>query len=174
MGQPPDAKLTPAIARELCQRIGSTAVLDGSIAKIGTQYDLILKAVNCVSGESLASTEASASDKNHVLEALGITASAIRKKLGESLGTVQKFDTPLDQATTPSRDALKAFSSGHKILFATSAAEAIPFLKQAIELDPNFSLPVDQASLLVNQRPRKTLRIQTPADKLQASVASTT
>jgi eukaryotic-like serine/threonine-protein kinase len=140
MGQPPDAKLTPAIARELCQRIGSTAVLDGSIAKFGTQYDLILKAVNCVSGDSLASTEASASDKNHVLEALGITASGIRKKLGESLGTVQKFDTPLDQATTPSLDALKAFSSGHKILFATGAAEAIPFLKQAIELDPNFAI----------------------------------
>jgi eukaryotic-like serine/threonine-protein kinase len=140
MGHPPDAKLTPAIARELCQRIGSTAVIDGSIAKIGTQYDLILKAVNCVTGESLASTEAPASNKNHVLEALGTTASDMRKKLGESLGTLQKFDTPLDQATTPSLDALKAFSSGHKILFTTGAAGAVPLFQHAIEVDPNFAI----------------------------------
>jgi serine/threonine protein kinase/tetratricopeptide (TPR) repeat protein len=140
MGHPPDAKLLPAIARELCQRIGSTAVIDGSIAKIGTQYDVILKAVNCMTGESLASTEAAASNKNHVLEALGTTASDIRKKLGESLGTVQKFDIPLDQATTPSLDALKAFSSGHKILFTTGAAGAIPLFQHAIELDPNFAI----------------------------------
>jgi hypothetical protein len=102
MGQKPDAKLTPEIARELCQRTASTAVLDGSIAQIGTQYLLTLKAVNCSSGELLATTEAQASDKNHVLEALGKTASEIRNKLGESLSTVQRFDTPLEQATTPS------------------------------------------------------------------------
>jgi serine/threonine protein kinase len=95
MEQKPDAKLTPGIAQELCQRTASAAVLDGSIAQIGTQYLLTLKAVNCVSGESLASTEAQASDKNHVLDALGKTASEIRNKLGESLSTVQKFDTPL-------------------------------------------------------------------------------
>jgi predicted Ser/Thr protein kinase len=88
MGQKPDAKLTPEIGRELCQRMGSAAVLDGSIAQIGTQYLLTLKAVNCTSGESLASTEAQASDKNHVLDALGKTASEIRNKLGESLSTV--------------------------------------------------------------------------------------
>ncbi len=115
MGQKPDAKLTPEIARELCQRTGSAAVLDGSIAQIGTPYLLTLKAVNCASGESLASTEAQASDKNHVLDALGKTASEIRNKLGESLSTVQKFDTPLEQATTPSLEALKAFSSGRKV-----------------------------------------------------------
>ena len=140
MGHSPDTKLTPAIARELCQRIGSSAVLDGAIAKIGTQYDLILKAVNCESGESLASTQAPASDKNHVLEALGITASNIRKKLGESLATVKKFDTRLDQATTPSLDALKDFSSGHKILFTTGAAGAVPLFQRAIERDPNFAI----------------------------------
>jgi len=140
MGQSADARLTPAIARELCQRSGSAAVLDGSIAQIGTQYDLILKAVNCESGESLASTEAQASDKNHVLEALGKTASEMRNKLGESLGTVQKFDTPLDQATTPSLAALKAFSSAHKIMFTTGATEAIPLFKHAIESDPNFAI----------------------------------
>ena len=140
MGQRPDAKLTPEIARELCQRTGSAAVLAGSIAQIGTQYLLTVKAVNCVSGESLASTEAQASDKNHVLDALGKTASGIRNKLGESLSTVQKFDTPLQQATTPSLEALKALSSGNKVSYATGEAAAIPFYKHAIELDPNFAL----------------------------------
>ncbi|MGA8101281.1 MAG: serine/threonine-protein kinase, partial [Candidatus Acidiferrales bacterium] len=102
MDQKPDAKLAPEIARELCQRAGSAAVLDGTIAQIGTPYLLTLKAVNCSNGETLASTEAQASDKNHVLDALGKTASEMRNKLGESLSTVQKFDTPLEQATTPS------------------------------------------------------------------------
>jgi tetratricopeptide (TPR) repeat protein len=140
MGQPADTKLTPTIARELCQRTASTAVLDGSIAQIGTQYLLTLKAVNCVSGKSLASTEAQASDKNHVLDALGKTASEIRNKLGESLSTVQKFDVPLEQATTPSLEALKAYSSGQKVGSATGPAEAIPFYKHAIEVDPSFPL----------------------------------
>ena len=140
MGQKPDAKLTPKIARELCERAGSAAVLDGSIAQIGAQYLLTLKAVNCASGESLASTESQASDKNHVLDALGKTASEIRNKLGESLSTVQKFDTPLEQATTPSLEALKAFSSGRKIMSTTGEAASIPFFKRAIELDPNFAL----------------------------------
>ncbi len=139
MGQKPDAKLTPEIARELCQRTGSAAVLAGSITQIGTPYLLTLKALNCVSGESLASTEAQASDKNHVLDALAKTAAEIRSKLGESLGTVQKFDTPLEQATTPSLEALKAFSLGFQI-HTTGDAAAIPFYKHAIELDPNFAL----------------------------------
>jgi serine/threonine protein kinase/predicted Zn-dependent protease len=140
MGQPSEAKLTPEIARELCQRTGSAAVLDGSIAQIGTQYLLTLKAVNCTSGESLASTEAQASDKNHVLDALGKTASEIRNKLGESLNTVQKFDTPLEQATTPSLEALKALSSAKKVLYASGSDAAIPFFKRAVELDPNFAV----------------------------------
>ncbi|MDE3136214.1 MAG: protein kinase, partial [Acidobacteriota bacterium] len=95
MDRKPDAKLTPQIAREICQRTGSAADLEGSIAQIGTQYLLTLKAVNCSNGETLASTEAQASDKNHVLDALGKVASGIRNKLGESIGTLQKFNTPL-------------------------------------------------------------------------------
>ncbi len=140
MGQKPDAKLTAEVARELCQRMGSTAVLGGSIAQIGSQYLLTLKAVNCASGESVASSEAQAIDKNHVLDALGKAASEIRNKLGESLSTVQKFDTPLQQATTPSLEALKAFSSGFQVHIALGDVAAIPFYKQAIELDPNFAL----------------------------------
>jgi eukaryotic-like serine/threonine-protein kinase len=140
MGQKSNAKLTPEVARELCQRTGSAAVLDGSIAQVGTQYLLTVNAVNCASGESLASTEAQASDKNHVLDALGKTASEIRSKLGESLSTVQKLDTPLEQATTPSLEALKAFSLGFQIHMTAGDAAAVPFYKQAIELDPNFAL----------------------------------
>ena len=140
MGEKADAKLTPDIAQELCQRAGSTAVLDGSITQIGTPYLVTVKAVNCATGQSLASAEAQASDKNHVLDALGKTASDIRNKLGESLSTVQKFDTPLEQATTPSLEALKSFSSGFQIHMTAGDAAAIPFYKQAIELDPNFAL----------------------------------
>jgi tetratricopeptide (TPR) repeat protein len=137
MGQKPDAKLTSEIARELCQRTASAAVLDGSISQIGTPYLLTVKAVNCSDGATLASTEEQASDKNHVLDALGKMASEMRNKLGESLSTVQKFDTPLEAATTPSLKALKAFSSGKR---ATSPPVAISFYKQAVELDPNFAV----------------------------------
>jgi len=137
MGRKPDAKLTPEIARELCQRTASAAVLDGSIAQIGAPYLLTVKAVNCSNGETLASTEAQASDKSHVLDALGKTASELRNKLGESLSTVQKFDTPLEQATTPSLEALKAFSSGSR---ATTPPLAIAFYKHAVEIDPNFAV----------------------------------
>jgi len=140
MGQKPDARLTPEVARELCQRTGSAADLEGSIAQIGTQYLLTLRAVNCISGATQVSTEARASDKNHVLDALGNTASEIRNKLGESLSTVQNFDTPLEQATTPSLEALKAFSAGRRVLFTTGSVETIPFFKHAIEIDPNFAL----------------------------------
>jgi serine/threonine protein kinase len=140
MGQKPDAKLTPNIARELCQRTGSTAVLDGSITQVGTPYLLTVKAVNCASGEMLGSTEGQAIDKSHVLDTLGKIASEIRNKLGESLSTVQRYDTPLQQATTPSLEALKAFSLGFHIHIAAGDAAAVPFYKRAIELDPNFAL----------------------------------
>ena len=141
MGQASDARLTPQIAREVCQRAESSAVLDGSIAQIGDQYNLIVKAVNCVNGESLASAEAHASDKNHVLDALGKVASKIRGKLGESLSTVQKFDTPLEQATTSSLEALQAYSLAEKTTQGKGDdAAAIPLYQRAIRLDPNFAM----------------------------------
>jgi serine/threonine protein kinase/Flp pilus assembly protein TadD len=138
MGRPPDARLTPEIAHDLCQRTGSAAVLNGSIAQIGTQYGLILKAVTCSTGESLGSTEAQAGDKNHVLDALGKAASEIRIKLGESLKTVRQFNTPLVDATTPSLDALKAYALGLERGKSNDAA-AIPLFRRAIELDPEFA-----------------------------------
>jgi eukaryotic-like serine/threonine-protein kinase len=141
MSQPPDVRLSPQIARELCQRTESTAVLDGSIAQIGTQYNLIVKAVNCATGESLASAEARATDKNHVLDALGKVASQIRSKLGESLSTIQKFDTPVEQATTPSLEALQAYTLAERTTQEKGDdAAAIPLYQRAIRLDPNFAM----------------------------------
>jgi len=176
MGQPADAKLTPAIARELCQRMGSAAVLDGSIAQIGTRYLLTLKAVNCTSGDSLASTEAQASDKNAVLDALGKTASAMRNKLGESLGTVQKFDTPLEQATTASLEALKAYSLGRKASAGSEWAAAVPFFQRAIRLDPNFSIAYARLGnsyrmlgepTLAAENTRKAYELREPVSELE-------
>jgi eukaryotic-like serine/threonine-protein kinase len=140
MGQPADARLTPEIAREICQRAGSAAALDGSIVQVGTQYLLTLKAVNCASGDSLASAEAQASDKSYVLDALGKAGSDMRKKLGESLSSVQKYDTPLEQATTPSLEALKTYTLGqHALNVEDDMVTAISLFKRAIDLDPNFA-----------------------------------
>lgn len=140
MNQKPDAKLTPELTREVCQRIGGAAVLDGSIAQIGFQYLLSLKAINCVTGESVASAQAQAKDKDHVADALGKTISEIRKKLGESLTTIQRFDTPLEQHTTPSLEALKAHSIGRALRDKGDCAGAISFYRQAITLDSTYAL----------------------------------
>ncbi len=137
MGQPANTRLTPEITREVCQRTSSAAALDGSIALIGTRYNLILKAVNCASGDLLASTEAQANDKSHVLDALGKAASEMRSKLGESLSTLQKYNTPLEQATTPSLEALQAYNFG---LSTDDDAAQLAFFRRAIQLDPNFAM----------------------------------
>jgi len=148
MGQNRDAKLMPKIAQDLCQRVGSAAVIQGSIAQIGAPYLLTVKAVDCSNGETLASTETQASDKDHVLDAFGKASSEIRSKLGESLSTVQRFDTPLEKATTPSLEALKAYSEGMKAISTGSdTPAAIPLVKRAIELDPNFALAYAMLSL---------------------------
>ena len=140
MGQSADARLTPEISREICQRTSSTATLNGSIAQIGSQYTIILKAVNCANGESLASTEAEAADKSHVLDALGKAASAMRSKLGESLSTVKKFETPVQEASTSSLEALQVYSRTRPMFGANDFAGAIPQLQRAIQLDPNFAM----------------------------------
>ena len=141
MGQPSNARLTPEISREVCQRTHSAAALDGSIALIGTRYNLILKAASCINGDLLASTEAQANDKSHVLDALGTVASEIRTKLGESLSTVQKYNTPLEQATTPSLEALQAYSLGFRATWVAGENDAaLPFLQRATQFDPNFAM----------------------------------
>jgi len=144
MSRPAGTKLTPEVARELCQRAGSKAYLAGSIASLGSQYVLGLKAVNCQSGDPLAEEQVTAASKEKALEALGAAASKLRTELGESLATVQKFDVPLEQATTSSLEALKAYSLGEKTSNEKDTAAALPYQKRAIELDPNFATGYDK------------------------------
>ncbi len=141
MARPKDSPLTHELGREVCQRTGSAAVLDGAIAQVGTQYLLTLKAINCANGESLGSAEAQAVDKNHVLDAMGKVASAMRNQLGESLASVQKYDAPPENVTTPSLEALKAYSLGYQAMVVKSDyGAAVPLFQRAISLDPNFAM----------------------------------
>ncbi|HEY6945400.1 MAG TPA: winged helix-turn-helix domain-containing protein [Candidatus Acidoferrum sp.] len=140
MGQPRGTRLTPEIIHEVCLRTNGTAALDGSIALFGTRYNLILKAVNCANGDLLASAEAQANDKSHVLDALSNAASEMRTKLGESLSTVQKYNTPLEEATTQSLEALQAYSSGFKAEGAGDLSAAVALYQRAAQIDPNFAM----------------------------------
>jgi Tfp pilus assembly protein PilF len=141
MSQSPDKTITPEIARDLCQRVGSVAALNGSIANLGKQYVLELRAVNCRTGDTMARAEATADGKEQVLKALSQAAGNMREKLGESMATAEKFDTPLDQVTTTSLDALQAFSRGRVSMMGKGDfTAAIPQLEQAIRLDPSFAL----------------------------------
>ncbi len=133
------ASLTPAVADEVCQRAGSKAFVAGAIGSLGTEYVLGLKAVNCHSGDTLAQEQVTAASKEQVLAALGAAATRLRGELGESLTTVQKFDVPLTEATTSSLEALRAYSQGLKTWNTKGEAEAIPYLKRALELDPSFA-----------------------------------
>ena len=139
MAKPPGTRLTPDVASDLCQRAGGKAYISGSIASLGSQYVIGLDAINCKTGDPLAQGQVTAEGKEHILKALDEAATKLRGKLGESLSTVEKFDAPLDQATTPSLEALKALSVGVKTLQEKGSAAAIPFFKQAIERDPNFA-----------------------------------
>jgi len=141
MNQPPDAQLTPDIAQQLCIRTGSTTVLNGSIAKLGNQYVLGLKATNCATGDSLVEEQVTAERKEEVLNALAQAASHMRTRLGESVGTVQKYNTPLEQVTTPSLQALHAYSLGRSTLIdKEDQTAAIQLFQRAILLDPNFAM----------------------------------
>jgi serine/threonine protein kinase/Flp pilus assembly protein TadD len=141
MAQPKETRLTHGLAREVCQRTASAAVLDGSIAQVGTEYLLTLKAVNCSNGDLLAATSAEAHDKNHVLDAVGNMAATMRGKLGESLASVQKYDAPAENVTTSSLEALQAYSLGYQAqVTKNDYAAAIPFFQRAISLDPNFAM----------------------------------
>jgi eukaryotic-like serine/threonine-protein kinase len=140
MMRPRDSKLTPDVARELCERADSKACIAGSIASLGSEYVVGLKAVNCHTGDTLAQEQATASSKEKVLDALGQTASKLRGELGESLVTVQKFDVSLQEATTSSLEALQAFSIGRKAYSEKGPAAALPYYQRAIQLDPNFAM----------------------------------
>jgi eukaryotic-like serine/threonine-protein kinase len=145
MGQPADARLTSQVARDLCMRTGSTAVVDGSIESIGSHYAIGLEVVNCRTGDSLAGEQVEVARKEDVLKAVGNAATKLRRKLGESLSTVERFDTPLE-VTTSSLEALQAHDLGIKTLGQGNNAEAILLFQRAIRLDPKFATAYDDLS----------------------------
>jgi eukaryotic-like serine/threonine-protein kinase len=139
MEKPPNTKLTPAVAREVCQRANATTEVEGSIAALGNQYVLGLNAVNCVSGETLAAEQITADGKEKVLAALTTAASELRSKLGESSASLKRFDAPLDQVTTPSLEALHAWSLGYQAFLNEDPISAASSLHRAVSLDPDFA-----------------------------------
>jgi eukaryotic-like serine/threonine-protein kinase len=140
MGRQTGEKITPAVAQELCQRVGSKAYVAGSIAALGEAYVVGLDALDCKNGEALAREQVQAGNKEEVLKALGGAATKLRRELGESLASVQKYDVPLDEVTTPYLEALKAYSLGSKAFREQGPAADIPFEKRAIEIDPKFAM----------------------------------
>jgi len=141
MAQPKDARLTRELAREVCQRTASAASIEGSISSLGSQYVVGLKSVNCHSGDVLANEQATASGKEQVLKALGEATTKMREKLGESLASVQKYDAPAENVTTPSLEALQAYSLGVQALeVKNDRAAAVPLFQRAVSLDPNFAM----------------------------------
>ncbi len=141
MTRPAGTRLTPDVARELCERAGAKATIDGSIANLGNQYVLGLKVINCQNGDSIAEQQVTADGKEHVLNVLGDAAAKLRGQLGESLSTIQKLDVPLSQATTSSLEALQAYSLGNKESSGTGTIQqALLDHQRAIQLDPNFAM----------------------------------
>jgi eukaryotic-like serine/threonine-protein kinase len=168
MGRPANQRITPDVSRELCLRTGSKAVLSGTISSLGTHYLIGLNAVACDTGDTLAKEQVDAASKEDVLRALSRASSSLRSKLGESLPSVQKFDVPIE-ATTSSLEALKNYSMGLTVLHQKGDAPSVPFLKRAIELDPNF--PMAYAALANSygnlQQPSLALEYATKAYNLR-------
>ncbi|MBB5061181.1 tetratricopeptide (TPR) repeat protein [Granulicella aggregans] len=140
MNQPVDSRLPPVLAREVCQRTNSAAMLDGSIAPLGSQYVITLHATDCATGDSLDTEQAQVARKEDVLRALSDVAASLRSRLGESIASIKSLDTPLDEATTSSLDALKAFSESSRVGNQSGSAAAIPLAQRAVELDPKFAM----------------------------------
>jgi eukaryotic-like serine/threonine-protein kinase len=140
MGHSPGERLTQDVARDLCQRVSSKALLAGSISGLGSHYAIGINAINCRTGEELGSTQVESESREQVLKAVGQGATKIRERLGESLASIQKYDAPVEQATTPSLEALKAFTTGWNLHSSGSEKPSIPFFKRAVELDPNFAM----------------------------------
>jgi tetratricopeptide (TPR) repeat protein/tRNA A-37 threonylcarbamoyl transferase component Bud32 len=148
MGRQAGDRLTPEVTHEVCLRTGSKAMLTGSIAGLGSQYVVGLKAVNCNTGDVLAEAQERAAGKEAVLKALDNAAVSLRSELGESLSLAQKYATPVEEATTPSLEALKAYSLGLKTLYAKGDTPALPFFKRAVDLDPNFAMAYSWMSVV--------------------------
>ncbi len=141
MAKPKDARLTPDVARDVCQRTASAATIEASISSLGSEYVLSLKAVNCRNGDLLAQAQVTASGKEQVLSALGDAATKLRGKMGESIASVRKYNALPENVTTPSLEALQAYALGKQTMdVANDYAAAIPLFERAVSLDPNFAM----------------------------------
>jgi len=160
MGRPPDERVTSDVAREICVREGVKAMLTGSISTLGSHYVIDLNAVNAQTGDSLGRAQAEAESKERVLKTLDQAASSLRQKLGEAIGSVQKFATPLEQATTSSLEALQAFTLGQAEHANLQDEKAIPHLKRAIELDPNFAMAYATLGVVYGNLSQTTQQLQ--------------
>ena len=156
----PDERLTQEVARQVCLRNYSKAMLTGSIAKVGNRYEIDLKATNCQTGDTLASASGEAEDKDHVLQALANVGNQVRRQLGESLASVQKYDSPLPPATTASLEAIQAYGLGLKMKATQGGASAVPFFKRAIELDPDFADAYAALGMAYSDMGQSSLAIQ--------------
>jgi eukaryotic-like serine/threonine-protein kinase len=151
MQRPTSTRLTAELVRELCQRAGSKVYVAGSIASLGSEYVLGLKAVNCQSGEAVVEEQVTAAAKEKVLDALGDVASKLRGELGESLASVKTFDKPLEQVTTSSLEALQSFTRGEEMRAQGMEQETIPLYRHAVELDPNFAVAYAKLAVLFGE-----------------------
>ncbi len=160
MGKFSGERITRDMGREICMRTGSKALLSGSIAGLGSHYDIAIKALNCRRGDILAATNAEAESREKVLQTLGEEVSGLRGKLGESLASIKKFDKPLEEATTSSLEALQAYTEGDRLAREQSDTAAVPFLKRAVELDPNFARAFASLGVRYNNLGQASLAIQ--------------
>ena len=173
MGRSPDERLTKDVAREICERQGLKALLTGSISSLGSHYVITLEALNGHTGEAIAREQAEADSKEHVLKSLGEIATKLRAELGESLASIQKFDAPIEQATTSSLEAFKALSLGDEQRAKGKYAEAIPFYKRATELDPNFAVAYSRMAVMYSnlQQPESAAEFSEKAFALRDRVS---
>jgi serine/threonine protein kinase/Flp pilus assembly protein TadD len=160
MGRAPEQRITQDVGRDVCMRTGSKALLAGSIASLGSHYEIVLKAVSCKSGDLLGAAQAEAESREKILQTLGEAAATLRGKLGESLASVQKFDKPLDEATTPSLEALQAYTEGSRLAREKGDTDALPLLKRAVELDPNFARAYASLGIRYNNLGQATRAIE--------------
>jgi DNA-binding winged helix-turn-helix (wHTH) protein/Flp pilus assembly protein TadD len=167
MTRSPTTALTPEVAAEVCQRAGSKAFVAGAIGRLGSEYVLGLKAVNCRSGETLAQAQVTAASKEQVLVVLGNVTTRFRRELGESLTTVEKFDVPLTEATTSSLEALRAYTIGVRTWNSKGELEALPFLQRALELDPKFATAYASLGVIYQNLERPALAAESMSNAYQ-------
>jgi len=160
MGRTPDLRITQDVGREVCLRTASKALLAGSIAGLGSHYAIVLKAISCRTGDVIGAARTEAENREKILQTLGEAVATLRGKLGESLASVQKFDKPLDEATTSSLEALQAYTEGDRLAREKGDTDALPLLKRAVELDPNFARAYVSLGIRYNNLGQATLAIE--------------